>query len=406
MMSSSAHCTLAHVLLQSVSTMLVAVTAPLILELLLLTSAARLPRRKRNESLDSGTHSLTLVCIVPAHNEELLVGRCVRSLRTEMPANCEVIVIAHRCTDGTVEQARKAGAQVLVFDTEEQTGKGSALKFGFAYALAKGAEAVAVVDADSIVSTGFLATLQRRLSTDAEAVQCSYVVLDGEHHSRTRLGALAFQGFNVIRPRGRERLGLSCGIFGNGFALRAEVLKRVPYSALSLVEDLEYHLALVSAGVRVRFLDNTFVRSEMPVSVAGNASQKARWEGGRVRTAGLHAPRLLGVALRGNLRALEPLTDILSLPIAIAFAVLAIAFCLPVPWLRIYGLLGLATILVHGAVAAAEGKGFLSGLQTLIYAPRYIVWKLMLLPRTLLASRRETPWVRTAREIAEPCEPT
>ena len=69
---------------------------------------------------------------------------------------------------------------------------------------------------------------------------------------------IALLAFNVMRPRGRDRLALSCGILGNGFALRRETIEAVPYEAGSVVEDLEYHLRLVRAGKKVQFADEEY----------------------------------------------------------------------------------------------------------------------------------------------------
>lgn len=384
--------------------LLAAITAPLICELLALSIASRLPRRTRSASLP-GLTPLKLICIVPAHNEELLVGRCVRSLTAAMPADCEVLVIAHRCSDQTAERARHAGALVVALEGAPSGGKGEALRFGFAEAVKRGAGAgaVVVVDADSVVSPGFLRSVQASLGGGAEAVQGRYTMSGIDSRDpRTRLAALAFQGFNVIRPRGRERLGFSAGLFGNGFGLRAEVLERVPYQAMSLVEDLEYHLALVNSGVRVRFLEDAAVWSEMPAGARGSKSQRTRWEGGRIRMMRLHAPHLLRGVLSRKYRLIEPLLDTLSLPLGNVAGLLALLLCLPIPWLRIYALVACAAIAFHVMVAASEGGGLLAGLRTLVYVPQYIVWKLWLLPQTLLASRTDAAWVRTKRVAEDP----
>ncbi len=380
-------------------------TAPLVAELLLLTAASKLPSRKIASATAAGGTQPVLrktTVVVPAHNEGALVARCVHSLRQDAPPGFEVLVIAHNCTDATEDYAREAGASVLTLDDPSSSGKGHALLAGFQAALSRGAEALVVVDADSVVSPGFGRIVQKSLSERVEALQCRYTVRNGGAHSRTMITALGFSGFNVLRPRGRERLGLSAGIFGNGFGFQREVLRRVPYSAMSVVEDLEYHLQLVRAGIRVRFLEDATVESEMPAGGEGRASQRARWEGGRFRMMRSWTPTLLGDLLRGRLRSLEPLLDLLCLPLALGVASLLTSTVLvarfPMPWLQLYLLLAFGVIAVHGVAAAAEGGGLLLGLHTLASVPGYIFWKLCLLPRTLLAARGDATWVRTARE--------
>ncbi|MEP0391111.1 MAG: glycosyltransferase family 2 protein [Erythrobacter sp.] len=56
--------------------------------------------------------------IIPAHNEESVIGRCLRSVLTGMPANhaVEIIVAANGCTDSTVHRAREACPSATILD--------------------------------------------------------------------------------------------------------------------------------------------------------------------------------------------------------------------------------------------------------------------------------------------------
>jgi cellulose synthase/poly-beta-1,6-N-acetylglucosamine synthase-like glycosyltransferase len=376
---------------------LVLATLPLLAELLVLTLAALLPAA-RERAPAAGSETFQLTVLVPAHNEEALIGRCLRSVLAEADSGTELLVVAHNCTDATAAEAKAAGARVLVLNDSGQTGKGCALRCGFAAALAGPSHAVLVIDADSVVRPGLIAAVRRRFLTGAQALQCRYEVNNPEEHQRTRLMTLAFQAFNVIRPRGRQRLGLSAGILGNGFALRREVLARIPYGADSVVEDLEYHLTLVRAGIRVEFVDTATVRGEMPLSDRGARTQRARWEGGRLRMMRRWAPTLAADLLRGQVRQIEPLLDLLAAPIATEVFLLLVALCLPVAWLRLYALGGLLVLLVHVAIAATCGSGFWGAVRVLTTAPAYIFWKLWLLPETWRTARTDSAWVRTERD--------
>lgn len=376
---------------------LVLATLPLLAELLVLTVAALLPaRRKRAQVSESEAFPITV--LVPAHNEEALIGRCIRSVLSSAESDMEVLVIAHNCTDATAAEAEAAGARVLVFNDPGQAGKGGALRYGFAAALAGPSNAVLVIDADTVASTGLIAAVRQRFLTGAKALQCRYEVNNPQDNERTRLMALAFQAFNVIRPRGRERLGLSAGILGNGFALHREVLARIPYGAYSVVEDLEYHLTLVRSGIRVAFVETAMVRGEMPLSDHGARTQRARWEGGRLRMTMRWAPTLMADLLRGRVRVIEPLLDLLVMPLATEVFLLLAAACLPVAWFRLYALGGFLVLIAHVAVAATCGSGFWGTMRVLTTVPAYVFWKLWLLPETWRTARANSAWVRTERD--------
>jgi cellulose synthase/poly-beta-1,6-N-acetylglucosamine synthase-like glycosyltransferase len=376
---------------------LVLATLPLLAELLVLTSASLLPAA-RELAPDAKAEPLPITVVIPAHNEEALIGRCIRSLLTTGAPDTEILVVAHNCTDATAAEAEAAGARVLQLNDPAQAGKGCALRFGFAAALAGPSQAVLVIDADSVACSGLIAAVRLKFLSGARALQCRYEVNNPNDNQRTQLMTLAFQAFNVIRPRGRERLGVSAGILGNGFALHRETLERIPYGADSIVEDLEYHLTLIQAGIRVEFIDTVAVRGEMPLTNQGASTQRARWEGGRQLMMRRWAPRLVADLLRGQFRVIEPLLDLLALPIATELFLLLVAGCLPLVWLRLYALGALLVLIAHIVAAAACGSSFWGTMRTLAAAPAYILWKLRLFPEIWRASRSNSVWIRTERD--------
>jgi cellulose synthase/poly-beta-1,6-N-acetylglucosamine synthase-like glycosyltransferase len=381
-----------HLVFTLVGALLFLATLPLTLELLILSAAAALPPRKRRDRQPS---VFRLAVVIPAHNEEKLIATCVQSLLADRETPTELFVVAHNCTDRTAELAAAAGARVLPLDGPG--GKGNALDHGFRHALSLGTDAVLVIDADSIVSPNLLRTVARAIRSGAAAVQTRYQVANADTNLRTRLAALALLGMNVLRPRGRSRLGLSCGIFGNGFALAASTLQRVPYTANSLVEDLEYHLRLVQAGIRVEFLDRAAVFGEMPENAPAAATQRARWEGGRALMRRQWTRPLLRATLHGHKRMLEPLLDLLALPLATQAMLLVVGELIPLPWLRLYSSVCLLLIAFYVAVAASLSNDPADALRALAAAPGYLVWKLLMIPRTRLASRKDAAWIRTRR---------
>ena len=100
--------------------------------------------------------------VMPAHNEENVIGPALVSLLTAPVGEIDVIVVANGCTDRTVERARAASDRVRVVEVAD------ASKIG---ALNAGSDAVesfpvVFVDADVLVSGEDLVTLARRLDAD------------------------------------------------------------------------------------------------------------------------------------------------------------------------------------------------------------------------------------------------
>ena len=162
-----------------------------------------------------------LVVLVPAHDEEELVGRCVRSLldQTYPSPLYDVVVIADNCTDDTALVAMSEGAIVLVRDEPTNRGKGQALRWAMDRLLVERPDVAGfvVVDADSVADRGLLAALAARLERGADAVQAEYLSLpEPEMTARDELAAAALLLFHRVRFAGRAALGLPCQLVGNG----------------------------------------------------------------------------------------------------------------------------------------------------------------------------------------------
>lgn len=388
--------------LSFIGAMAAILTLPGSIELSMLTIAGMLrPRRTQMEPAGE----LTIGIVVPAHNESENIARAVRSLLKADRGNhgkirLTVVVVADNCSDNTAEVAAQAGARVLVRFNDRERGKGYALDYAFRDLIREAFDAFIVVDADSEVSANFLTAIGDAFREGADAAQCRYMVRNSGDSVRTRLMNVALFGFNVLRPRGRDRLGLSAGIYGNGFALSADTLRAVPYTAASVVEDLEYHLALVRAGRRVQFVDAAAVYGDMPVAGAGVKTQRARWEGGRFRMMAEKIPALTGEILRGRLRLAEPALDLLLLPLAFHVSLLLLALLAPTP-LREIALAGLGAVALHLFAAILVGGGTVKDIAALAAAPLYIVWKILLIPKLVATSRSGAAWVRTERAKEE-----
>ena len=112
--------------------------------------------------------------IVPAHNEETQIAATVESLLgVDYPlALFRVLVVADNCADRTAAAAVGAGATVLVRTDAERRGKGYALDHAFNRSLTdQFADAMVVVDADTVVSRNLLTAFAARFEHGALAVQ-------------------------------------------------------------------------------------------------------------------------------------------------------------------------------------------------------------------------------------------
>ncbi len=103
--------------------------------------------------------------VIPAYNEEKLLGFCLESLRKQkFEGKYEIIVVDNGSTDRTWKVAESFGAEVIL---EKRKGVVFARQRGFSLARGK---IIATTDADSIVPTDWLEKIFLTFETNPEAI--------------------------------------------------------------------------------------------------------------------------------------------------------------------------------------------------------------------------------------------
>ena len=121
---------------------------------------------------------MKLAFVIPAYNEEALIGKCVESVLAEVKRSgrdVDVVVVNNNSTDRTAEIAGSyAGVRVV---DERQKGLVSARDGGFK---ATTAELVANIDGDTVVPPGWIDTVFEEFDKDPKLVCLSgpYVYYD------------------------------------------------------------------------------------------------------------------------------------------------------------------------------------------------------------------------------------
>jgi cellulose synthase/poly-beta-1,6-N-acetylglucosamine synthase-like glycosyltransferase len=373
----------------------------------LIAAAALWDGRRRNVMPG---RAIRFLFVIPAHDEEESITATVESCRRVSydPALYRVIVIADNCTDGTAAVARAAGAETIERTDSQRRSKGHALEYFFAQrpGVADEADAIIVIDADTIVDPWILTTFASALAEGTDWVQCYYTVRNPDASWRTRMMTYAFSLFNGVWLLGQDRIGLAVSLKGNGMCLSTRGLARFPWRAYGLTEDLEFSWTLRIAGERIHFLPETRVYGAM-LSQGGPAAaaQRLRWEAGRRAQHRLFLGPLLRSHRIGSVTKLLYLVDLFFPPLVTLLLGLLIVLSLDLVAVLDPRLLGTAPWLLttHGLMAGVLACYALSPLwalalpvrylASLVVLPYYAVWKL----RTT-AGRNPTAWVRTPRE--------
>lgn len=262
---------------------------------LVIMIAGWIPFSDKNQSKHEVVlHSFAIV--IPAHNEENVIGSMVNSLKKQQyPKELfDIFVICDNCSDNTESFAKNAGAHVLVRNNLNEIGKGYALDWAFSriFSLENKYDAICVFDADNVVSSCFLAEMNKMLSNGHQVIQ-GYIDSKNPYDTWISLSySIAFWLSNRIFQQTRYNLGLSCGLCGTGFCVKTDIIREIGWGATCLTEDLEFTMKLVLNDKKVSFCSTAAVYDEKPLSFMQSWRQRKRWMQGHTDCAKRYLPML------------------------------------------------------------------------------------------------------------------
>ncbi|MDJ0392415.1 glycosyltransferase family 2 protein [Rhodococcus sp. G-MC3] len=253
------------------------------------------PGYERDED-DAGPGKI--VVLIPAHDEEALIGEALRSLAAQSRVSDEVIVITDRCTDLTREiaLAHKVQVEATVANLDKKAG---ALNQVLEHVLPRltDNDAVLIMDADGSLSPAFLAVAAHRLrepgGDDARVGGVGGIFLG--YPVAGILGHLQDNEYIRYAKEIGRRKGRADVLTGTAtlFAVRAlrDVVRarnddRLPpggtgvFSVHALTEDNELTLALKHLGYRCVSPQECTVGTEVMPTAARLFHQRLRWQRG------------------------------------------------------------------------------------------------------------------------------
>jgi cellulose synthase/poly-beta-1,6-N-acetylglucosamine synthase-like glycosyltransferase len=371
--------------------------------------APRRARKVRSANAPSNRAAPRVAVVVPAHNEEPVIGATVRRLKARLRAGDRVLVVAVNCSDGTAEAARQAGADVTErFDTIHR-GKGFALAHAFELLAENPPDVVFILDADCRTAPGTVRNIADLAHATGRPVQ-SLNLCAADRGGLQAIAELSLRFKNLVRPLGLARLGLPCHLMGTGMALPWRLIERLPPLGEDLAEDMRLGVDLALTGTPPLFSTAGRIESGLPSDAAGFVSQRTRWEQGHLRTLLTHAPRLIASSLcKRRLDTLALGLDLLVPPLTL-FVFL---------WFALLALAGLAWVLGGppgpAATLLAGGSLFFGslGLGWFVFCrrrvpvsaftavPGFVLRKVPIYLR-FLTGRGQKSWVRTPRSADAP----
>ncbi|QDL06943.1 glycosyl transferase [Brasilonema octagenarum UFV-E1] len=359
------------------------------------------------------SQDLKVSVLVPAHNEEIVIGSTIEKLLPTLNRQDSLVVVADNCSDTTAEIARAKGATVIERHDLERKGKGYALDYGLEFMESAPPDVVVIVDADCTVEPDAISLLTQRAIALRAPVQATYLMSRPKNSQSSKDFVSQFSNIvrNLVRPRGLARLGQSCPLLGTGMAFPWTVIRSVNLANSHLLEDLKLGLDLTLAGHRPVFCPEAKVTGYLPQQSQAAKSQRTRWDHGHLQIMQTYVPILLKQAVfQKRFDLLVSVLDLCVPPLSLlvvmwlvlmalslVFGVLAASW-MPAVIVATAGLCFLIAILIAWTKFARQDLP----LRELLTVPFYILWKIPVYFKFLV--KPQSVWVRTERDSVNPTD--
>jgi 1,2-diacylglycerol 3-beta-glucosyltransferase len=360
-------------------------------------------RRRHRPELPPEAEHPRLLFLVPAHDEQLLIGDCLASFDAhDYPRDrFDVVVIADNCTDATADITRARGYRCLERFDQVQRGKPHAIAWSLEQLPIADYDSIVIVDADSLIDGRFGRRLAAAGELRGKAVQAWHDVSNPTETALTRMAAVFAAGRYRFGFRLKDGAGINVPIMGNGMCFGSDVLRTHGWQAFSICEDWEMYALLTEQGVPIEYVPDLRVYSQEAKSLGQSATQRKRWTAGKLEVLRGLAPRIAASRRIGMLQKLDALAE-LTAPGPVVLLAGAIMLSVPAwfapasTWLMAAVWLPVGRQMVYATAGLATVKQPLRTLAAFAFLPFYAVWRLGIQAAsfTLLGSQ---PWIRTRR---------
>ena len=230
--------------------------------------------------------------LVPAHNEEKVIGQTVEALLAlDYPQDrYEIIVVNDNSSDNSARlladlQARHPHRQLIVLNTDAVTGgkgKSNALNLGFAQSRG---ELIAIYDADNTPEKPALRHLVAEIVHDPSlgAVIGKFRTRNRDASWLTRFINIETLSYQWMAQAGRWQLFRLCTIPGTNFVLRRSIIEKIGgWDTKAIAEDTEISFRIYLMGYRIKFQPHSVTWEQEPQTLRVWFKQRTRWVKGNI----------------------------------------------------------------------------------------------------------------------------
>ena len=226
------------------------------------------PKQKRHG------YAPAISIIVPAHNEQLTIGKCIKSLIKQKYANLKIIVVDDGSTDNTgyvVKSLKKSHSNIGYLRTNH-IGKAAAMNVALRHVRT---EVFGFIDADTYLSAGTLHAMVKYFNDETAAVTIAMKPSKAVNLIQ-RIQKVEY----MISSLTRKLLSyLDAVYYTPGFAIyKTDVIKKLGgFDEKNITEDLEIGMRLKDSGYNIENVIDKAAFTEVPQTFRELFRQRMRW---------------------------------------------------------------------------------------------------------------------------------
>jgi cellulose synthase/poly-beta-1,6-N-acetylglucosamine synthase-like glycosyltransferase len=238
----------------------------------------------------SPTESPRDLCVViPAFNEETLIGRCVRSVLAAGVSPQDVFVVDDCSSDGTAAVVEEF-AGVNLTRNVKRLGKARSLRHILAaQTIADRFHYVALLDADSYVAPDYFQVVRQTFEKDPKAVLVCGSPRGERHNYLTAFRTFDYALALFVFRRGQDRLKVITVAPGCASTYRTSIVDQLDWEGGTLVEDMDLTVQIHRRRLgTVRYAADAVTFTQDPRTIRGYLGQIRRWYSGTWQVMRLH----------------------------------------------------------------------------------------------------------------------
>lgn len=294
---------------------------------------------KANNKIKTSKIKKKIACVVPARNEEKVIGNLLESLNNQnYPKELyDVFVLPNNCVDKTENVAKEQFAKIINCDNIKMKSKGDVLRHAFDYLKDYDYDAYIIFDADNIVHPEFIEKMNNVLCAGYRSAQ-GY--RDSKNPSDSWVSgsySLHYMIQNYFLNKARMNINWSSFINGTGFMISKDLIEEKGYSSSTMTEDIELSVKCAITNEKIAFAEEAITYDEQPITLSQSWKQRERWSIGTLQCLKIYAKELMKDCFKNkNFASLDSLLFLLA---------------------PIIQLTGAATFILHMIVKLAENSG-------------------------------------------------